>query len=154
VTIQRRPKGCKMVHRGKCYGNCPRGYRPTFLKGWFRPVCTSVCAHTNHPYTCGVGCANSRSNCAKIILRQVGEVAAAASRVASFFIGKSVFTETVVYVKRVGEFALNVIKKISRIAEGVFKQLKREKAELVLVLAIFQIIKEEVKKIGHGLGAV
>merc|ERR550539_315618 len=84
VNIASRPPGCQMVHSGKCYGSCPRGHRPTFLTGWFRPVCTSVCGATNHKVTCGVGCANTRLSCAAVILNQVKEVAIAASQVAAF----------------------------------------------------------------------
>lgn len=112
VTIKTRPGGCKMVSDEKCYGNCPAGYRPTFLKGWFRPVCTSICAETNHPFACGVGCANSRVNCVKVILNQVAEIAIAASRVVSFFIGTTAITETIIAVKKVAEFALSTVQKI------------------------------------------
>jgi hypothetical protein len=145
VAIKARATNCKMVHNSECYGDCPPGYRPTFLKGWFRPVCTSVCAESNHPFSCGLGCANSRFNCARVILGQVGEIAIAASRVASFFSGTAAISETVVAVKKVAEFALTIMKKIADIADIVFARVLREKVELTLLLSLFQYVKEEAE---------
>lgn len=144
MSMSKRARNCKMVHSNKCYGDCPKGYQPTFLKGWFRPVCTSVCGSTNHPFSCGIGCANSRVNCVAVIIQQVGEIAIAASRVASFFSGTALFSETVIAVKKVAEFALTIMVKIANIADKIFTKILREKVELTLLLSLFQFVKEEV----------
>jgi len=143
VEIASRPSGCKMVHAGKCYGDCPRGYRPTFLKGWFRPVCTSVCADTNHPVTCGVGCANSRSSCISVILRQTREVVVSASKVAAFFTAGTaglVLATAVEQVVKVAEFGFNVLSEVLKTVDAAFKIFSREKAELATAITIFQIL--------------
>lgn len=145
VSISSRPVGCQMVHQGQCYGACPAGFRPTFLTGWFRPVCTSICAETNFPVTCGVGCANTRSDCVSVIMNQVKEVAIAASKVAAFFMGGAgavILHTTVEQVVRVAEFGVNVLGKVLEIADSAFKQFSREEAELATLVSLFQVLRE------------
>jgi len=146
VSIASRPSGCAMVHAGKCYGKCPQKFRPTFLKGWFRPVCTSICAETTYPVTCGVGCANTRSDCVSIILNQVKEVAISAGKVAIFFSGAGVsgvmLAQTVEQVVKVAEFAFNVLSKVLVIADAAYKDFTREQAELATLVSIFQVLKD------------
>jgi len=145
VSIASRPSGCQMVHDKKCYGDCPSGYRPTWLKGWFRPVCTSVCSSTNHVVTCGVGCAASRSKCVERILKQLKAVALSASKVAAFVIagpaGLSV-AQTVENVVKIAEFAFNTLKGVLEVVDVAYKMYKREEANLATVVAIFQVIKD------------
>lgn len=153
VSIASRPRGCEMVHDGKCYGDCPEGYRPTWLKGWFRPVCTSVCAATNHPVTCGVGCASSRGKCVERILKQVKAVALSASKVAAFVIagpaGLSV-AQTVENVVKIAEFAFNTLTSVLEAVDLVYKMYTREQANMATVVAIFQVVKDEaVTAIGN-----
>jgi len=145
VSISSQPSGCQMVHAGKCYGSCPSKYRPTFLKGWFRPVCTSVCAETNFPVTCGVGCANSRMDCVAIILNQVKEIAISASKIAAFFMTGSagvIFATAVEQVVKVAEFAFNVLAKVLEIADAAYKQFTREQAEMATLISLYQVLKE------------
>lgn len=151
VSIASRPVNCHMVQNGVCYGACPAGYRPTFLIGWFRPVCTSVCASTNYPVTCGIGCANTRSDCVAIIMNQVKEVAIAASKVASFFIGGVAgvaLHSTVESVVRVAEFAFNVLSKVLVLATEAFKQFAREQAGMATLVTLYQTLVDAVTDIG------
>lgn len=146
LKIASRPSGCSMVHAGKCYGKCPQKYRPTFLKGWFRPVCSSICAETNYPVTCGVGCANSRSDCVSVILNQVKEVAIAAGKIAIFFSGAGfsgvALAATVEQVVKVAEFAFNVLSKVLKIADAAYKDYTREQGEMAVLVSIFQVLKD------------
>merc|ERR1712176_870371 len=106
------------VHSGTCYGSCPRGHRPTFLTGWFRPVCTSVCGATNHKVTCGVGCANSRSSCASVILNQVKEVTIAATYVVAFLSSGTpglILARTVEEIVAVAEWSFNVLRRLLKV---------------------------------------
>lgn len=155
VEIASRPSGCKMVHAGKCYGDCPRGYRPTFLKGWFRPVCTSVCAETNHPVTCGVGCANSRSSCISVILRQTREVVVSASKVAAFFTAGTAglfLASAVEQVVKVAEFGFNVLSEVLLTVDAAYKTFSREKAELATMITIFQTLVAAGSEISKNIG--
>lgn len=144
IQIKRRPAGCNMVHQGKCYGRCPYGYKRGFLKGFFRPTCTSVCADSNHPFSCGVGCASSREKCSQVVLNQVSEIVVSASRIASFFTGPggvALHTSLVMAVK-VAEFALTVLTKVVKAASSVINQLTREEIELSMLLTIYQSVKD------------
>jgi len=150
VSIASRPSGCKMVHRGKCYGDCPAKFRPTWLKGWFRPVCTLVCADSNHPVTCGVGCASSRRACVGVILNMVKQVALAASKVAAFVLtgpaGLAV-AETVVSVVKVAEFGFNVLVGILDVIDITWTTFRREEAQLATLIGIFQVVQVHAKEI-------
>lgn len=152
VTIASRPSGCAMVQDGICYGDCPYGYRPTFLTGWFRPVCTSVCGATNHPVACGVGCAVSMSACASVILSQVREVAIAASKVAAFLTTGTaglLLAQTVEQVARLAEFAFNILSKVLQAANTAYTMFRREQAEMATLVAIYQVIQEAAIGIGQ-----
>lgn len=148
VSISSRPSGCEMVHAGTCYGDCPAGYRPTFLTGWFRPTCTSVCAATHHPVTCGVGCASSRLACLSVILSQVKEVVIAASQVAAFFVGGpwgSALVATVKQVIKIGEFAFNVLSVVLEVAQRAFEMFTREEAEMATLVAVYEMVKSSIE---------
>jgi len=152
VSIASRPSGCEMVHNGKCYGSCPPRFRPTFLKGWFRPVCTSVCAETTFPVTCGVGCANTRTDCVAIILNQVKEVAISASKVATFFMTGTagvILHETVVQVVKVAEFAFNVLSKVLTIADAAYKSYTREQGELATMISLYAVLKDTAAEVAQ-----
>merc|ERR1712217_916327 len=155
VTIASRPSGCKMVHSGKCYGDCPDGFRPTFLTGWFRPTCTSVCAATDHPITCGVGCAASRAACAMVILNQIKEVAIAGSKVVAFFTtgGAGVaLVDAVEQVIKLAEFAFNVITQVLAIAEQAFQVFAREEALMASLMAVYEMAKTKINDIVPVVG--
>lgn len=156
ISIASSPSGCQMVHSGVCYGNCPKGFRPTFLLGWFRPVCTSVCAATNHPVTCGVGCANSKTACLKVIMNQVKEVAIAAAKVAAFFstgTTGTVIVQVVEQVVKIAEFGFNVLSKVLQIAEVAYETFSREEAQLSTLVAIYEIVKTTIGEVQEDIVA-
>jgi len=146
VFIQRRPKECRMVHRGECFGKCPIGYRPTFWTGWFRPVCTNICWETDHPFSCGVGCAISRAACGQIIFGQVLSVVSTASKVAGLFTPGAKYVDVAAQIVKIAEFALQVISKVVAIAQTLFDTFaSREEVGLTLVTSIFYLLQEQVQ---------
>jgi len=147
VKIQRRPAGCKMVHRGECFGKCPAGYRPSFFIGWFRPVCTNICWETDHPFSCGIGCAVSRGACVRVIFRQILSVISFVSRIVSFFVKGANYVNIAAQVARVAEFALDVVLSVVSAAESIYSLIaSREQVGLSLVTAVFQVLQEEVQR--------
>lgn len=89
-----------------------------------------------------------------MILGQVADIAIAASRVVSFFIGTAAITETIIAVKKVAEFALSTVTKIVELADLVFRRVAREKISLTLILSVFQFVREESDTIGDLVGGL
>lgn len=142
AKMKKRPKGCKMVHKGQCYGGCPRGYRPTFLLGGFRPACTAVCGETTHPFGCGTGCASSRKNCALVVVDQVKRVTALVSKVVRYFQTGGLVSDAMRIIRGVAGFAMTTLKAVVGKAKELWSGYTRDKTELGVLLALMQFIKE------------
>jgi hypothetical protein len=148
VNISSRPDNCQMVHQNKCYGNCPRGHKPVWLTGYFRPVCNSICADTNHPFRCGLGCARSRQECSLVVAEQTKTVALTISRVASFVLNAPIIHSATQAVISLAEFAIVTLNRIVEAAVYVWNTLRREGAQLGVIMALYQFVKETLESMG------
>jgi len=142
AEMKKRPKGCKMVHKDKCYGDCPRGYRKTFLLGGFRPVCTAVCAQTTHRLGCGVGCASTTKNCVLVVVNQVKEVAALVGKVVKYFKSGELLNDAKRMIQGVVEFTMTTLNRVVSKAKEIWGNFTRDKTELGILLNLMQFIKE------------
>jgi hypothetical protein len=141
AQISSRPQGCDMVHQNQCYGKCPYGYAPTWLAGAFRPVCTSICGHTHHPYGCGFGCANSRVNCALVFIQQVFDVAAAVGRVVSY-VTVNIVDKVKRAVEGVAGWTLRMLPVLTKIVGSLWGNFTRAHQQAGLLMALMQVVTE------------
>jgi hypothetical protein len=153
AQIRSRPAGCQMVHQNECYGPCPFGYAPTFLTGAFRPVCTSICGATNHPYGCGFGCANSRINCALVFIQQVLDVAAAVGRVISY-VTVNIVSKVKKAVEGVAGWALRMLPELAKIAGSLWGNFTRAHQQAGLLMALMQVVSEAQAALGANQGEI
>lgn len=144
----KRPDGCVMVHQDRCYGNCPRGYQPVPLLGGFRPVCTSICAETTHPYGCGIGCSDSPKNCLLTLVEQVRGIVGKISSVVSYVHNATDAYSDKKALEVVTEFALGTLNKYIAKATEVWEGLVRQYTEFGLILVLFTFIKELQEQVG------
>lgn len=142
VDIASRPDDCDMVHQNRCYGECPRGHKPVWIVGYFRPVCNSICAETEHPFRCGLGCARSRQDCQEVLADQTKSVLLSLSKVASIVTGNTQLHSLTEAVLGVTEFTSETLGKVADAAFKVWTDVKREGAQLGLAVTLGQYLKD------------
>jgi hypothetical protein len=136
------PNGCDMVSMGQCYGECPYGFSPALVTGKFRPVCSTDCKESNHPVSCGFGCANTAGNCAKVTGQQVASVMRAVSQVAAMVTGHPQIHVLVDSLISLVEFTVTLLAKIIKLVARTWKGIQAGNKKLGVALAIFQFAAE------------
>jgi hypothetical protein len=144
---------CSMVAYGKCYADCPEGMKPMRVIGRFAPVCTSDCrASSSHDTGCVFGCATSYRTCAGTLMDQVGFVAKSVGKVAAYMANDPEDINNVIdKVFRLVTFLVDAMTQTIAAAKQVWDKWSQGKAELSVIVALFQEVLEHAKRTGKSL---
>lgn len=144
-VIDASPEGCGIVFNGKCYDECPQGYKASFMLGYVLPVCQVTCENTERPFECGMGCTNSKANCSSTTASQVGEVMSIIGQGASLVTGNTVIAAAADSLAGVVTFSIAVIgRMIKTVITAFFSEQKKKQEKAAFLAAMLKLVANEI----------
>lgn len=150
--------------RGFCWRNntlrdpstdrCPLGYMRSGLSGLFTRACRTGCMWSEHPISCGMGCASNRSSCGSAVMDQAFVVAQGIGAVYGFVTGDERITKAVAAVVNLAEFLLQAIPPLVEVVKGAVGIIDENECAIVIATLLFQYAQENAGDVGESLKSI
>jgi hypothetical protein len=124
---------------------CPHGFKPQRFVPDLNPVCTSVCAESNHPVPCGLGCASTAGHCFLMATKHLRKVGKGTALALTLLTGNPVFKSSVSKLSSMLEFATRTLWKVFRVGHIIYRADDIEEAILGAIVSLYQIIYADIK---------